>query len=230
MSSRSVGPDATNHGTPSRFEAFPLPTKEYAMSGTTDRPSTDPAQGPSHTTIVQEVQGFFPNDATLQVALGELTLVGYDRADFSLPEENAAVSSGTPTEGADNPTDSTDKAQLRTLGTGMAGYLGAVAVAGATIATGGAAGLAIAAAAAVGVGGAAAAEVVGQAADKAQIAARDRQGADGKLILAVRIRTPEQGDQVADLMSKAGAMNVEQVSRTDKTLTAGYSAASWTGG
>ena len=200
------------------------------MSGTTDRPSTDPAQGPSHTTTVQEVQGCFPNDATMQAALGELTLVGYDRADFSLPEEHAAVSSGTPMEGADNPTDSTDKAQLRTLGTGMAGYLGAVAVAGATIATGGAAGLAIAAAAAVGVGGAAAAEVVGQAADKAQVASRDQQGAEGKLILAVRVRTPEQADQVVELMRKSGATNVEPVSRIDKAMTAGYSAASWTGG
>ena len=200
------------------------------MSGTSDSPSTDPAQGPSHTTTVHEVQGFFPNDAALQAALGELALVGYDRSDFSLPEEQAASSSGTPTEGADNPTDSTDKAQLRTLGTGMAGYLGAVAVAGATIATGGAAGLAVAAAAAVGVGGAAAAEMVGQAADKAQVAARDEKGAEGKLILAVRVRSPEQADQVVELLRKSGATQVEPVSRTDQTLTAGYSSASWTGG
>lgn len=200
------------------------------MSGTTDSPSTDPAQGPGHTTTVHEVQGFFPDDASMQAALGELTLVGYDRADFSLPEDQAALASGTPTEGADNPTDSTDKAQLRTLGTGMAGYLGAVAVAGATIATGGAAGLAIAAAAAVGVGGAAAAEVVGQAADKSQVASRDQKGAEGKLILAVRISTPEQANQVVELMQKSGATNVEPVSRTDQAMTAGYSAASWTGG
>ena len=200
------------------------------MSGTTDRPSTDPAQGPSHTTTVHEVQGSFPDDAAMQAALGELTLVGYDRADFSLPDERAATASGTPTEGADNPTDDTDKAQLRTLGTGMAGYLGAVAVAGATIATGGAAGVAIAAAAAVGAGGAAAAQVVGQAADKAQVAARDQQGTEGKLILAVRIHSQDQADQVTELMRKSGATSVEPVSRTDQAMTAGYSAASWTGG
>lgn len=200
------------------------------MSGTTDRPSTDPAQGPSHTTTVHEVQGFFPNDAAMQAALGELTLAGYDRADFSLPEDQAAFASGTPTEGADNPTDSVDKAQLRTLGTGMAGYLGAVAVAGATIATGGAAGLAIAGAAAVGAGGAVAAEAVGQAADKAQVASRDQKGAEGKLILAVRVTSTEQADQVVGLMQKSGATRAEPVSRTDQAMTAGYSAASWTGG
>lgn len=192
--------------------------------------NTDPAQGPSHAVSVQEVQGHFPSDATMQAALGELTLAGYDRADLSLPEEQAAVASGTPSEGADNPTDSTDKAQLRTLGTGMAGYLGAVAVAGATIATGGTAALAIGAAAAVGVGGAAAAEVVGQAADKAQVAVRDQQGAEGRLILAVRVRSPEQSEQVTQMMRTAGATDVTPVTRTDQALTAGYSSASWTGG
>ena len=200
------------------------------MSATTGSTPTDPAQGPSHTTSVQEVQGFFPNDAAMQSALSELGMAGYDRSDFSLPEEQASQSFGTPTEGADNPTDSTDKAQLRTLGTGMAGYIGAVAVAGATIATGGAAGLAVAAAAAVGAGGAAAAEVVGQAADKAQAEARDKQGAEGKLILAVRVRSPEQAAQVTELMQKSGATKVTPVERTDQALTAGYSAASWTGG
>lgn len=199
------------------------------MSNATTPPSNS-AQGPGHAVTVQEVQGHFPDDASLQAALAELGLAGYDRSDFSLPEEQASSASGASNEDADNPTDSTDKAQLRTLGTGMAGYLGAVAVAGATIASGGAAGLAIAAAAAVGVGGAAAAEVVGQAADKAQIAARDRQGAEGKLLLAVRVRTPEQADQVVGLMKNAGGANVEPVSRTDQVLTAGYSAASWTGG
>lgn len=191
--------------------------------------STDPAQGPAHTTSVQEVQGHFPSDAAMQAALGNLTLVGYDRSDFSLPEEQAATHSGTPNEGAENPTDSTEKAQLRTLGTGMVGYIGAVAAAGVTIATGGAAALAVGAAAAVGAGTAVAAESVGQAADKAQVAERDRQGAEGKLILAVRVRSPEQSDQVTEIMRNSGATNVTAVTRTDQALTAGYSAASWTG-
>ena len=199
------------------------------MSGTTGSPPSDSAQGPALSTSVQEIQGHFPDDATMQAALGELTLVGYDRADFSLPEEQAAHEAGTPTGGADNPTDNTDKAQLRTLGTGMAGYAGAVAVAGATIATGGAAGLAIAAAAAVGLGGAAAAETIGQAADQAQVTERDKKGAEGRLILAVRTRTPEQADQVIDLMRKSGATDVTPVTRTDQALTSGYSSASWTG-
>ncbi len=45
----------------------------------------DPKAGPSHTSTVHEVQGVFPGDDMMQDALSELTLAGYDRADFSLP-------------------------------------------------------------------------------------------------------------------------------------------------
>src|SRR4051794_16699529 len=55
--------------------------------------------GPVLQDEVQEVQGRFPNDATLQDALSQLTLAGYDRADFSLPEEQPAGSPTTPNEG-----------------------------------------------------------------------------------------------------------------------------------
>ncbi len=187
-------------------------------------------QGPALAESVAEVQGHFPSDATMQDALAQLTLAGYDRADFSLPEEQHARSSDTPTEGAENPTDDTDKAQLRTLGTSMAGYAGAVAVAGAVIATGGAALLAVGGAAAVGVGTAAAANAAGQAADAATVAERDRRGAAGTLVLAVRTTTQAQADQVAGIMQKAGATRAVPVTRSENALTAGFSAASWTGG
>ena len=42
-------------------------------------------QGPALAASVAEVQGVFPNDDTMQDALSQLTLAGYDRADFSLP-------------------------------------------------------------------------------------------------------------------------------------------------
>ena len=185
--------------------------------------------GPEHEAIVREVQGVFPDDATMQEALSQLTLVGYDRADFSLPEDQPAGEVVTPNEDAASPTDDADKRQLRTMGTSMAGYAGAVAVAGATLATGGAVGLAVAAAAAVGLGTGVAANSAGQAADAAQVEERNRLGREGRLILAVRTTTPDQVKQVKSLMQQAGASKAEAIERADQALTAGITAASWTG-
>ena len=195
------------------------------MSGTTDSAKA----GAGLAATVHEVQGVFPDDATMQDALSQLTLAGYDRADFSLPEEQPAGEMSTPNESADPATDDADKRQLRTMGTSMAGYAGAVAVAGATLATGGAAGLAVAAAAAVGAGTAAAANTAGRAADSAQVEERNRRGQEGRLILAVRTTSPEQVAQVSDLMQQAGATKTNAVERADQALTAGVTSASWTG-
>lgn len=195
------------------------------MSGTTDNSKA----GPSNAATVREVQGVFPDDAAMQGALSQLTLAGYDRADFSLPEEQPADQPATPNESADPATDDADRRQLRTMGASMAGYAGAVAVAGATLATGGAAGLAAAAAAAVGIGTGAAASSAGQAADAAQVEARNQRGREGRLILAVRTTTPEQADQVIGLMRQAGATKTNAVERADQALTAGVSSTSWTG-
>ncbi len=186
-----------------------------------------PKQGPALAASVTEVQGTFPNDAAMQDALSDLTLAGYDRADFSLPEDRPAVA--TPTEGAENPTDNIDKAQLRTMGTSMAGYAGAVAVAGAVIATGGAAALAVGGAALVGAGAAAAANAGGQAADQAGVDDRNRRGAEGTLVLAVRATSKEQAEQIIGIMQQAGASKMTPVERSDQTMTAGVSSASWTG-
>lgn len=195
------------------------------MSETTDNAKA----GPGHEATVREVQGVFPDDTTMQDALSQLTLAGYDRADFSLPEDQPAGAVVTPNEDAGPPTDDADKRQLRTMGTSMAGYAGAVAVAGATIATGGAAALAVAAAAAVGIGTGVAANSAGQAADAAQVEERNRRGREGRLILAVRTTTPDQVNQVKKLMQQAGASKAEAIERADQSLTAGVTAASWTG-
>lgn len=186
-------------------------------------------EGPALPDEVQEVQGRFPNDARLQDALSRLTLAGYDRADFSLPEEQPGLAS-TPNEGQNAATDDIDKTQLRTMGSGMASFAGASAVAGATIATGGAAGIATLAAAAVGLGAAAAATGLGKAIDQADVDERNRRGALGKLILAVRTRSEEQVRQVTEIMQQTGADDVRPIVRTDEALTRGVSAASWTGG
>ena len=185
-------------------------------------------QGPTLKNTVSEVQGHFPSDAALQDAIGRLTLAGYDRADFSLPVDQPAAP--TPNESAENPVDDIDKAQMRTMGTGMAGFAGAAAVAGATLATGGAAAVAAAAAAAVGIGSGLAANAAGRAADNASTEKRDDRAAQGTLILAVRTTTPDEVAEVTQILGQAGATGITEVNRGADMLTSGVSAASWTGG
>lgn len=188
-----------------------------------------PKPGPALAETVTEVQAHFLNDTALQGALGLLTLAGFDRAALSLPQEHQAAPGNTPDEGAATPVDQIDKAQLRTMGTSMAAYAGAVVAAGATLATGGAAGLALAAAAAVGAGGALAANTAGRAADEFHTDARNELGAEGKLILAVRTTTPEQIEQATAAMHQSGATRVATVERGENMLTAGVASGSWTG-
>ncbi len=179
-------------------------------------------EGPALAGSVAEVQGWFPSDAALQEALSKLTLAGYDRADFSLPEDHPAVA--TPTESADNPVDSIDKQQVRTLTSGMAAAGAGMAVAGVVL-TGGVA----LAAAAAGLGAAAIASGTGVAVDGTQIQHRNDLGAAGHLVLAVRTDKPGQADQAEAIMRETGATHTSKVTRADTALTAGVSAASWTG-
>ena len=188
----------------------------------------DSKTSPALPDAIDEVQGNFPNDASLQDAMTRLTVAGFDRADISLPHPDHAATGATPNEGADNPTDSEDRSQLRTMGASMAGFAGAAAIAGATIATGGAAGVAIAAAAAVGIGSGLAANAAGHAADNAVVEDRDERGSAGKLILAVRIRKPEQIQTATALMEQAGGSHVGPVRRSAEQA-GGVNAASWTG-
>ena len=189
--------------------------------------------GPTGAAAVQEVQARFPNDATLQDALTQLGLVGYDRSDFSLPEDQLDPASGTLDEDAGEPTEDASKRQLRTMAGGMAGTVAAFALAGATIATGGAAGVAALGAAALGAGTtaatAAATTAAEKASDRAGVAERDERGAEGTLLLAVRTRGDAQVQQVTEIVRAAGATDMRPVTRPDEVLTAGVSSASWTG-
>lgn len=189
------------------------------------------ADSPSIPDTTYEVQGVFPSDKTLQDAIAQLTLIGYDRSDLSLPQVDPPPSEATPDQAAENPTTDQDKRQLRTLGAGMAGFIGAAAAAGAAVATGGVAIPAIAAAAAVGGGAAvAAAEVGGVAADSQQVSERDRLGREGRLVLAVRIKEAGKGPEVEGIMQRAGATRVVPVTRADEAVTGGVDASGWTGG
>ena len=100
-----------------------------------------------------EVQAGFPDDATLQAAVEQLRRLGYGRSDLSLPEDQSASGLGAPSDNVDNQ-------QLRTMGSSMAGTAAAFALAGATIATGGALGVAALGAAAIGARATAAASTV----------------------------------------------------------------------
>ena len=191
--------------------------------------STDQNKDSSLAHSVQEVQGHFPDDAALEEALGRLTIAGYDRADFSLPDEREAIMQ-TPNETAENPTDTIDQAQLRTMGTGMAGFAGAAAVGGAIIATGGAAAVAAAAAAVAGAGSAGLAGAAGLAVDRNEHDKHDKRGAEGTLILAVRATSPEEAEEITSLMQQSGGTDVRSINAGEEVMTAGVSSASWTGG
>lgn len=184
-------------------------------------------QGPAIADSVQEVQGVFPSNAAMEEAIAKLTLAGFDRADFSLPVTNPAAGAATPEQGAETPLTDTDLRQARTMGTGMAGTIGAFAAAGATIATGGVAGVAIAAAAAVGVGSALAANAVGTAAKTSREDGHDEAARAGQLVLSVHTVTAEKQTDAERIMRAAGASTVAAVSRT--AAPAGIDSSSWTG-
>ena len=196
------------------------------MNGTT-------ANNPASEASAQEVQARFPHDAALQETVEQLGLVGYDRADFSLPEDQPASGPGTSNDGSDNPDDNADYQQLRTMGSSMAGTAAAFALAGATIATGGAAAAAVLGAAAIGAGATAAASSAGSAfekgEDRAGVKERDQRGANGVLLLAVRTQGEAQVRQVTEIVRAAGATDVRPIARSEAALTAGISSTSWTG-
>ena len=182
--------------------------------------------GPAMADSVEEVQGVFPNTAAMEDAISQLTLAGFDRADFSMPVTNPTANQATPEQGAATPMTDTDIRQARTMGTGMAGTVGAFAAAGATIATGGAAGLAIAAAAAVGVGSALAANAVGTAAKNVQTDEQDAAAHDGRLVLSVHAAGADKQARAEQIMRASGASQVAAISRT---TAGGVDSAGWTG-
>ena len=62
--------------------------------------------GPASQASAQEVHATFPSEATMQDAIEQLGLVGYDRTDLSLPKDRSGAD-GTPSR------DDVDGQQLR---------------------------------------------------------------------------------------------------------------------
>jgi len=184
--------------------------------------------GTDHGTPI-EVQGFFPDDTTLNAALERLEDAGFRREDLSPPKEHPHWGERPETDAKNGLVKDEDSAQLRTLGTGMAGYAAAAAAAGVTIATGGAAVVAVAAAAVVGAGSAAAASVVGNAAEES-IETQDNQlAAEGRLVLGVRTTNQADLERATQIMEDAGSIGIVPVYAVKDATTAGIASAAWTG-
>lgn len=182
---------------------------------------------PALTDEVQELQARFPNDAALQAAMSKLEFAGFDHADLSLPDPEAMVDTPDSAEAASG---GVDRAQLRTMASGMAGTTAGFAVAGVLLATGGVAAPVVAAlGGASAIGTVLATSGVSNATDAAGVAARDALGAEGKLVLAVRVRSAEMTAKGEAALREAGGTDIKAIVDANKAQTRGTSSASWTG-
>jgi hypothetical protein len=102
----------------------------------------------------------------------------------------------------------------------MAGTVGALAAAGVTVATGGAAAVVIGAAVAVGAGAGAIAHGLSHAADTVQHEEREDQAKKGELVLSVLARDEAHERIAIDALRDAGALRVEPVTRLDGQILA----------
>ena len=177
---------------------------------------------------VDEVQGIFPDDDSIQAAMKRLLGNGFDRAELSLPRTSPSSATATPNQGAENPTTEEDRRQIRTLGASTLGVGAAMAAAGAVIMTGGLALPAVGAAAVAGLGVGGAVEGVSGASQASEQSDRAEAAAKGELILAAHIADPEKRARAETIMRECGATRVEAVRRTDAAV-AGLDSSSWTG-
>ena len=177
---------------------------------------------------IDEVQGIFPSEDTLQAAMKRLLGNGFDRAELSLPHTSPSSATATPNQGAENPTTEEDQRQIRTLGASTLGVGAAMAAAGVVIATGGVALAAVGAAAAAGVLAGGAVEGVSSAAKSAESEGRESAAQAGQLVLAVHIADAAKRQRAEMVMRECGATRVEAVRRTDAAV-AGIDSGGWTG-
>ncbi len=173
--------------------------------------SATPKIGPAIGSSVHEVRGSFSSEAALEDAIARLTSAGFDRADLSLPTAHLTPRQMTPEQGADDPNTADDKRQIRTLQTSLAGSVGAIAAAGAVIATGGAALPAVIAAAAVGIGAGGLANAASTAGSDIQSEDRAAAAERGELILSVRINDAAGEMRASAELHAAGATDVSVV-------------------
>ncbi len=177
---------------------------------------------------IDEVQGIFPTDDSIQAAMKRLLGNGFDRAELSLPRTSPSSATATPNQGAENPTTEEDRRQVRTLGASTLGVGAAMAAAGVVIATGGVALAAVGAAAAGGLIAGGAVEGASGASQASELSDRKAAAAVGELILAAHVADPEKRQRAETIMRECGATRVEAVRRTDASVDA-LDSSGWTG-
>ena len=148
----------------------------------------------------------FATPEQMQDAVTRLTMSGFDRADISLPEEGSDTRRAAPASTEE------DARQIRTLGASTAATVGALAAAGITVATGGAAAPVIAAAVLAGGAAGGATFAATGAANSAEQESREHRSRTGTLVLTVRAVTAERQSSAENILREAGASQVETVS------------------
>lgn len=157
------------------------------------------------------IRGRFPRAEMMHDAIERLMMSGFDRADLSVPNSpspSAAVAADSGARPAD--TDA-DARQARTLHTSGAAAATALAAAGITIGTGGAAAPAVTAAVVAGAAAGGAAHAATRAADDAEQQRREADAAHGALILSVRALEPTRQSDAETILQAAGATAIEAV-------------------
>jgi hypothetical protein len=159
--------------------------------------------------IFHEVSATFQTSEAMQEAMNKLSLAGFDRADLSLPDKDAPVEQATPEAGAQTPDTPEDAQQARVVHTSTAASAAAIAAAGLTVATGGAALPVIAATVLAGavVGGATFA--VSTLANSTTQADRDRKAASGILVLSARAPTREKQAEAEAILRATGGTDIQ---------------------
>jgi hypothetical protein len=163
-----------------------------------------PAIGELH-----EVRGAFATSEQMQAAIQRLSASGFDRADLAVPEAGAPVTRSTPESGAMPADTDEDARQARTLHTSTAAAMAALAGAGVTVATGGAAAPAVAAAVAAGAVAGGATYAVSSAANDQEQSELDLRASMGRLILSVRAPTAAKRSEAEAILRGAGATDLQ---------------------
>jgi hypothetical protein len=160
----------------------------------------------------RQVRATFASPDQMQNAVSRLSVSGFDRAEMSLPSEDVASGHGGSLAEASKPASTEEDArQARILGASTAGSAAALAAAGITIATGGAAAPAIAAAALAGGAAGGATFAVHGAADQNEQHTREAQAAAGDLVLTVHAKSAEKLQEAESILRAAGATSIETI-------------------
>jgi hypothetical protein len=157
------------------------------------------------------VRGRFASADQMHEAIERLLMSGFDRADLSLPNSPSPSATIAPDSGA-RPADTEEDAhQVRTLHTSGVATVAALAAAGITIGTGGAAAPAVVAAVLAGAAAGGATFAISSAANDSEQERRDVDAAHGMLFLTVRAPVASKRSEAESVLRAAGARGIEVV-------------------